>query len=208
MKDWRFLVEKFVLGKHRPYSEKIILRALMKFKGHRFIDIGANEGYYSIPLSKNFKEVYAFEPNTSLFSKWKQKPPNVRLMPVALANSNGPREFYQVGPWNSLASTFDYKAGHGAEPKVYRGENPVMVESRTYDSFAFDFTDLVKIDVDGAEFEVLHGMESSLQTRKIGAVMIEVHNMEWESSVTEVLQGHGFKVKVLDRHPHLLGRLN
>ena len=164
-------------------------------------------------LAPHFREVLAFEPNKELFQKWKETPQNVTRYAYALSNRNGTASLYLgsgEGSLDSLLKEFNYNPGlyHDTAPRrLYVGERAITVETRTYDSFHFDQTQLVKIDVEGFEREVLEGMENSLASKMVDNIMIEVHNRDWEESLTEHLRSYGFRVKRVDDHPHLFGSL-
>lgn len=212
MTDWKFLYEKYVRGKHRPRSEKEVVNTLRRCRGQLFVDVGANLGFYSIMLKDNFEEIYAFEPNQAHFSNWKEKPPNVKFFPYALSDRSGTGELYLMtgsGSHDTLLPVFEYNPGeyHDAVRKRFEGGKPMLVETRTYDMFGFQHADLVKIDVEGAEREVLRGMSSSLESKLVERIMIEVHNFDWAMEIGTLLENYGFHVKVIDRHPHIFAEL-
>ncbi|HVH15530.1 MAG TPA: FkbM family methyltransferase [Candidatus Angelobacter sp.] len=211
MPDWKFLYEKYVQRKHRPFTEKAVVKTLKQCRGRLFVDVGANLGFYSILLKNHFEEIYAFEPNQAHFLKWKEKPPNVKFFPYALCDRNGSADLYLgtgTGSHDTLLPVFDYNPGNypsATGPKRYEGGRQVTVEARSYDSFGFPDADLVKIDVEGAEREVLKGMVGSLESKRVRSVMIEVHNLDWTEEIIRLLKNYGFRVKVIDGHPHLFG---
>jgi FkbM family methyltransferase len=145
--------------------------------GDSFIDVGANAGYFSamgasIVGAKG--QVHAFEPN----------PPVSRLLQRSVA-LNGYESRMRV---NQLAVTDregsvqlwcspDEKATDIATTLRAGGRVPVQVESTTLDAYCFasgiDKLRLIKIDVEGAELEVLRGASQVLGTIRPDAVVIE-----------------------------------
>ena len=210
MTDWKFIFEKWIMRKHRPgYTEKKVEKALRKIKGDVFVDVGANVGYYSILLRPNFRKVYAFEPNVDLLNSWEA---DVTKIPCALSNFDGEADFYLgtgIGSADTLLPAFKYRPGVQTGFKNVPLEKSIRIPVRTYDSFfahesSFEKVDLVKIDVEGAELLVLQGMEGSLSRHLIRNIMIEIHDIEEEPSITKYLKSFGFSIIRIDSHPHLL----
>ena len=63
----------------------------------------------------------------------------------------------------------------------------------------FDKVNWIKIDVEGAEFDVLGGAEKTLSTNKEISVLVEVHTESTYKSVRELLEKHNFKVDFEER---------
>lgn len=212
MTDWRFIFEKFVLQKHRRLpQEENVKRELKRIHGDLFVDVGANEGAYCKLLSRNFKTIYAIEPNPAYQDKL---PPNVIRFNVAFSNENGEKDLSLntgTGAADTLVPEFDYKPDKDPfmmTKKIYSTEKKIKVKTVTYDTFISGrVADLVKIDVEGAEFLVLEGMHESLLRGNVRNIMIELHNIEKEEELLKLLRSHRYEVKKLDRHPRFLGEL-
>lgn len=195
MKDWKFLYQKYVLGKHNGWRQKYepdVKKALKKIHGDLFVDIGANALVYSNLLAKNFCQVIAFEPNQNLPRK---HPSNVRVLPLAISNFNGTAQFYHYegGGADSLNKDFDYHVEDrgwtiGQQGPFKRtGESTVTVS--TYDDAIQTRADLVKIDVEGSEFDVLDGMKKNIPRR----MLVEVHDNRRENELLVRLKRMGFE---------------
>ena len=71
------------------------LEIIEKFSDHNkeAVDIGVYRGVYSYQLSKYFKHVYSFEPNTLIFDYLSKNLPkiikNISLFNIALSNEDG-----------------------------------------------------------------------------------------------------------------------
>lgn len=215
--DWRFIFEKWILGKHRatPYEPKVS-KVLRQFRGKLFVDIGANQGIYSILLARNFEKVYAFEPNPQVASILrgelaKRRIRNVRLFQTALADRNGRTILFLDphvgfgGSADTILPVFEYKPNprnpNAGPAHVYKGTSGIEVQMATYDSAVGAEADLVKIDVEGAEFMVLEGMSSSIVQGKVKRVLVELHNTGEKSKLEKTLSG--FRLKWIDGD-HLL----
>jgi hypothetical protein len=62
--------------------------------------------------------------------------------------------------------------------------------------------DLIKIDVEGAEFLVLRGAQKTLD--RVRYVMVELHDLRRKSELEKALSDHSFSYRWVDLH-HILG---
>ena len=129
-----------------------------------FLDVGANIGRYAITLGNAIGQqgrVIAFEPCPETYSTLKyniklNNLKNVESFQIALWNTDGFHQFYSK-----------YHAGGNSlvEDKEFIKKNVVL--TRTLDGLLRKLNlakiDLIKIDVEGAEKEVLEGMRDTLQ---------------------------------------------
>lgn len=221
MKDWRFLFEKYVLKKHPPLEPQA-WKVLSGIKGKLFVDVGANFGAYSIRLSSHFDEVYAFEPDPKVLPALKKRivnksRHNITVFPIALSDTDGQAEFFLdshegfTGSAETLMPVFKYNPGAdiGTGPaNTYVGKRSVTVTTTTYDSKVRGSADLVKIDVEGAEFKVLKGARKALEEGRIKKIMVELHDKDARDELYGILSGYGFKLKQLDPHPRIFGSLS
>jgi FkbM family methyltransferase len=221
VKDWKFLLEKYLLRKHPP-SEPQVWKELARIRGELFVDVGANVGTYSTRLSSHFRRVYAFEPNPNILPILKERVDsssrqNITVFPMALSDVNGHSEFYIdrhegfVGSVETLMPVFNYNPGFGpgtGPAHKYVGKENVVVSTATYDSKIREVADLVKIDVEGAEFNVLRGAKDALTNGRIKRIMVELHDKNATEELFGILAGYGFKLKLLDPHPRIFGSLS
>ena len=136
------------------------------------IDIGANQGWYTYPLAKIFKRVYAFEINDQI-TGWiaAYNPGNIELIHRGLSSAAGTARFYvpvtrgiPLAGWGSLyADNLP-----GAESCI---ENQVAVSP--LDDFAITDAGFIKIDVEGHELEVLKGAAQTIALSR-PVVLIEL----------------------------------
>ena len=141
-----------------------------------YVDIGANIGFYSILASKivgpNGK-IFSFEPSPREYSRF--------LNGIRLNNCNN------IVPYN--LSLFDKKDIIGLQISNYhsglnRLHNNTQETSTTIQSPTFRFDeifdqnitkiDLLKIDVEGAEMNILNGMYIFLKNKVIKKIFIEI----------------------------------
>ena len=136
-------------------------------------DVGANTGSVTIDFSAHFPEaqIYAFEPVSHTFALLKKstaKFGNVTAVQLGL----GARDFEIEIPLNRENTINSITAPPGEENTV--GHEKIKIVS--LDNFFTGLTqaiDIIKIDVEGYEFEVLEGASSILQDQ-VKAIIIEV----------------------------------
>lgn len=133
--------------------------------GMTVIDIGANIGYYTIIAGKRIGgngKVLAFEPEENNFSLLTRnislnKLDNVSVFKVALANKTGEESLYLDN---------DNKGHHSLSSQKSKTEKRVLVRTDTLDSILEKYgshkVDLIKMDIEGAEFLALEGMAKTL----------------------------------------------
>ena len=155
-------------------EETAILTALLPQVG-RFVDIGANLGYYSCLARSLGIPVIAFEPQAQnlaclldnfLANGWED---NVEVLPIALSRKPGILTMYGAsGPSASLVKNW---AGYSAQFKqcVPTSTLDNMLSGRDQDEQL-----LIKIDVEGAEAQVLKGAIATMRRRKKPAWLVEI----------------------------------
>jgi FkbM family methyltransferase len=142
--------------------ETALLKNIAK-SSKTIFDVGANVGYYSVILGLNLNEqqnLYAFEPIKSSFTQLERNlkanslEEKTNAFNIALSDKTGTIELYI--PMKSGSSATSARLLHPEE------ENRIeIVESQTLDCFvsenAISSCDLLKIDVEGAELQILQG---------------------------------------------------
>ena len=150
---------------------------------NRVIDVGANDGYFTFGCAAAFSrwqkkgEIIAFEPDLEHF----------RSLSASLRNQpKGLVEFELIPKFAGAVEATD---------------------SRTLDSLSCRDRDntLIKIDVEGAEVEVLAGATSWL--RRGNYFLIEVHKEHFLESIPRLFESHGLTLDQIDQRPlRLIGR--
>jgi FkbM family methyltransferase len=139
------------------------------------VDIGANVGFYTYPLSRRCRSVYAFEINDEITGWIKQyNPGNIELVNCGLSSTTGTTRLH-------LPVTHGLTlVGYGTLHRDILPEADAYVEKECrialLDDFGITGVDFMKIDVEGHELEVLKGAFKTIeQSRPI--VLIEVRTI-------------------------------
>lgn len=186
------------------------MKTMRRVHGDLFVDVGANVGVYSLGLQRHFKKVIACEPNPwsrgKLLEKLHNSDSNVDVFPFALSDRDGDGELFlddspnrSSGSADTILEIFEFAPASNPESKkTFQGKNRVKVEFRSLDSLFHVPIDLVKIDVEGAEFLVLNGAKRLLGERKIRHLMIELHSRYRKAELEEIFRGYGYHYHWVD----------
>jgi FkbM family methyltransferase len=182
---------------------------IAKIGGQVLVDVGANLGEYSKRLWKNYRTIIAIEPYhvafESLRHEFGYRSLFCKFIPVeaAISDADG-RTFLNLNPdlvrCNGSADTiediFNYRpASHPSVSKTWnfeRGKGNVrqLVDMRRLDSLipslGIGEIDFLKIDVEGAEFKVLHGGVETLEKTK--RIIVELHDRERKQELETFLE--------------------
>jgi len=150
-----------------------------------FYDLGAHIGYYSLLANCVIStgKIYAFEPlpaNRLVFekivalNKAQIQHHNIELFPFAVSDSSKELSFSN-DPDHAEGNTFIQTS-----PVFAHAANSIMVKSISIDEWikqAHAAPDIIKIDVEGAEYEVLKGAMHTLQTYK-PKILLATHDCQ------------------------------
>ena len=147
----------------REEAELKLLRFLVP-RDKIAVDVGANKGTYTLPLSWYAASVHAFEPHPLLHRYLTEAFPcgNVTVHPVALGNADDQGEL--TVPLTSGSERRNVgsllKAGSSGEVQIY------AVRLARLDRFALAPVGFLKIDVEGFEMEVIRGAEATIERNR------------------------------------------
>ncbi|HEV7231957.1 MAG TPA: FkbM family methyltransferase, partial [Bacteroidia bacterium] len=139
---------------YREIFVKQLYKVDLKKQGPKIIDCGANIGMAVLYFKKNYPQssVLAFEPNPYVFEILERnirenKLENTKAFNVALSDTNGSIDFYLGSELGSQQGSLFSSRG---------GDNKLAVEARKLSDYInHEKFDLIKIDVEGAEVQIL-----------------------------------------------------
>ena len=168
------------------------------------IDIGAGKGDYSEEMIKYSAYVFAYEPLPieiqTLEKKFAKSKISVKV--IALSNFSGRTILYTPGysksekgslyGWSSIVQDFDKlkKKYPDIFPEIYKQE----ISTSTLDDERISNVGFIKIDVEGAELEVLIGGKRTINESK-PSILIEIEERHRQGStklVPEFLKKSGY----------------
>lgn len=186
---------------HEVWSQRNYLDPL---PGNTVVDLGANIGGYTVYAARRAKHIFAFEPLASNYGqllKNTQSLKNVTTFPCAVAGSEGTRIITFNPTYPGQASIIE---GMRGLQEVIR----TITLPQVFDLCRLSSIDLLKMDIEGAEYEILSSTPAEV-LRRIGAITMEFHSFppsQQHFSLTRILQEAGFTVTCrLQRFYWLLG---
>ena len=128
------------------------------------LDIGANVGHHSLFFSRFAGEIHCFEPNPKLFAKLLKKInlnnlENVSIHEFGMGNEEQSLQYYE--PVDCNQGTGSFISDHATNTR--KGKMLKVVRADDYlGKLNLPKIDLIKIDVEGFEYNVLKGLKASL----------------------------------------------
>jgi FkbM family methyltransferase len=166
--------------------------------GQVFLDLGANEGYFSVIASRLVGpggRVIAVEPQSRLWSVLATNLAlnhcaNARLAALAVADHCGAVTLHLAPECMSGASSL-FRA---TRYRVPTEKVECVTLEELFRRYGLASCDLMKVDVEGSEYEILMAAGDLLRRGVIQAIALEIHN--------EILERRGLSGQNL--HQHLL----
>jgi FkbM family methyltransferase len=186
-----------MVGSPNDYERQdldLMIDLISRLDLRRMFDVGANLGIYSFSFAANAHEgrVVAFEPdlvNAKLFEKTNARCPrhDIVLERKAVADTMGTASF-AVDNMSGATGTLRLNDVTFSE-RIYGGSPPqATVETTTIDEACKRFfsPDFIKIDVEGAELDVLKGASETLSTVR-PIILIEIGSEKALRNVRDLL---------------------
>ena len=200
LKGWKWIVGSgehgywlgwYEIGKRQAFENAITEGAVV-------YDIGANVGYYSLMaavVAGVSGHVYAFEPlprNVDYLRKHvalNKLEDRISVFDVAVSDQTGEAAF-DLG-----ASTSMGHLDESGEIKVKMARlDDLLTEGQV------NPPDYMKVDVEGAEFDVLNGARELLAKHK-PVIFLDTHNREAHNATVELLNEINYDIVCLDGKP-------
>jgi FkbM family methyltransferase len=146
-------------------------------------DIGANVGYHTLMLAQLVGSggiCYAFEPNSEncrliLLGVDQNRFTNVKLMPIALSDRPG---------WAYFSPHIGSNGGFATRGAEVADGSGIIVPVFVLDDLCLPGADVIKVDVEGAEYKVLKGAEKSIARSR--PVIVSEFSLEMTNRVSGV----------------------
>ena len=190
--------------------------------GNTVIDVGAHIGEFSLIASKkvgNEGKIIAIEPLIEN-AKWIQKNlslneiKNCLVLELAVGSKRDKVTIYKKNV-NASMGILDPQI---SEEKLVKSYD---IEVETLDAILterkIDNVDMLKIDVEGYEYEVLTGCKELMRQKKIKKIICEIHSQYLakkgvsEDMLYSLLRDNGFKVDNIEeeaKNPHIFAYLS
>lgn len=209
----------FLTGGKSHVSEirlaKFIINTLKE--GEQFIDVGAHLGYFSTlaaHLVGAKGNVLAFEASKNTFAllrKNLQGLPQASCLNQAVSDENGVLSFYEFPILYSEYNTMEIKQFEQENWFIKNKPSKADVTTITLDEFIIQHhlqPNLIKIDVEGAEYRVLMGMKNFLKNNFKCPIVMEYLNVERHNTAHQdaanLLRALGYASFIIDPEGKLL----
>lgn len=202
----------FFLGAYEPI-EVYLFSHLVK-PGMHIVDAGANVGFYSLQAASKLAgqgKVYAFEPVPSNFKKLqnnvdKSSRTEIEIIKEGLWHKEEDLEFSLAEDQANNHGSFTVGDNHSSSSTFQCHVN--TLDSHTQNRIPK--VDLIKMDIEGAEFFALQGAEQSLK-RFLPTILIEINQSACEKlgyksqKIDELLLPLGYKIFRVNSTPDQSG---
>ncbi len=174
-------------------NESKVLRYIIKkaqIKGEIAFDIGSCYGQYAIWLSKSFSQVVAFEPEEKNYkiltmSSRLLRKHNIQALNVAVSDKDG------MGRLFIAESIFGHSLLYGTD-KNFRLTKIVSLRNIVKHP-----VDLIKVDVQGAAFEVIKGAFGIMNNIKRWIIELEFFELDRKGELETLLEALHYQVSWL-----------
>ena len=183
----RFIVEE----SYEPFMKDFVKLKL----GDVFVDVGAHVGKYSFYAARQVGDsglVIAIEPHPKNVENLKRGIrlngfKNIKVVEKACSNRSG----------KAFLLEYELSARHEITDKPTK----LMVDTDTLDnilqSFRIDKVNMVKIDINGHEYQVIEGARNMLKNYK--PIILMEETLENKQKVFNFLQKLGYKAKIINK---------
>jgi FkbM family methyltransferase len=209
-----YLRRKWVLYYWLRRQEKTwepkVMDYLVSVRGHLFVDVGANFGLYCTKLQRNFERIIAIEADPVIYELLKEMSPvNCEAINIVVSDVEGVVSFYATND-----STVNLGGGSMFRPNEQewnpgkKADTELRLQAAPLSKILADEKeiDLIKVDVEGAEWRVLEGTEPIMS--RIERWVIELHELDRKNELNARMERYGYRSKWLDANHGVYQRSN
>ena len=167
--------------------------------GTLVLDLGAHRGETAAAFAARGAEVHAYEPNPDIFPELEaaaRRNPRIRAHNAGVLDCDGEMRLYLHADYAADPAGHSESSSFLAEKANVSAGDSRLVAVRDIAGIvaALDRpVDIVKIDVEGAEYAILERLIETRAIERVGAVYVEAH--------TDRIPGH------VERHEAMLARI-
>lgn len=176
-------------------------------------DVGANIGEISLLFSRFVGangQVHSFECTPDTFNRLQQiistaRRKNITLNKVCLSDKEGAVLFHvydeEHAAWNTMADRPLENYGINVKP-VHTEELAATTIDSYCESMSIPRIDLLKIDVEGAEYQVIKGASRMMKEKRIGCLVFEFGQTTFDMGnapgmLQDLVASHGYRIRNL-----------
>jgi len=164
-------------GRYEPEITETLKRRL--FPGATFVDVGANEGFFSIlagGLVGSGGRVIAIEPQQRLQSVIAKNAEmneltNLEVHQVAISDSEDILDLHLAPDVNTGGSAL----ARATRYPVATQRVTTMTLTRFFEIAGIERVDLMKMDIEGFEYEAILGSKDIFKSGRVGGLALELH---------------------------------
>lgn len=180
-----------VYTKYPEYDEMSFVQSFLQ-PNDIFCDVGANIGSYSLIASSKIKsgKIFAFEPSPKAVDCLKE---NIRLngldykikVVAKVVSDKVGYEYFSVGKFSEVDHIYTLNDDKREKAKIASIRLDEYLSSQKINK-----VDLIKIDVEGAEFKVMQGLKRFLKKGKVGVLIFELnsHSVKFGNTHIETVE--------------------
>jgi FkbM family methyltransferase len=197
---------------YEPEMTSVIAEILKP--GDTFVDMGSNEGYFSIYgafLCGPSGKVYAIEPQSRLWNviiknQVLNDQTNIQLLPYGIGSAKTELTMNLYPELNTGASTFSSDYNFQIRFKflrsfMYKKEKIKIITMNTLKSTLPSKIKLLKVDIEGFELEAIKGSTDLLASQTFENLLIEIHTgalkgmNQSEEELNDFIAKYGYKFR-------------
>lgn len=158
-----------------------MLAALAQVQGGICIDLGANLGEYTTLMAERAGKVFAFEPDPWTAEQLRQRTADltyVTVIEAAASTEDGTTQLFRSTAFASDPTTASQSASLLASKSNVDVDNAVEIKTVDFLRFLKDLNadiEIVKIDIEGAEVDLLEVLLNDPVCKRIKRLYVETH---------------------------------